>query len=79
MGRESVKSFLRQCIEYAEKSIQRKQKRGDEKEVIQAWETYLEFTTHALKEVDASALAVVQNNEQLLGVFRYVITGKLKT
>ena len=34
---------------------------------------------HALKEVDASALAVVQNNEQLLGVFGYVITGKLKT
>ena len=34
---------------------------------------------HALKEVDASALAVVENNEQLLGVFRYVITGKLKT
>ena len=36
MGRESVKSFLRQCIEYADKSIQRKQKRGDEEEVIQA-------------------------------------------
>ncbi|PQM55435.1 MAG: hypothetical protein CML39_08080 [Rhodobacteraceae bacterium] len=34
---------------------------------------------HALKEVDASALAVVENNEQLLGILRYVITGKLKT
>jgi len=56
MGRESVKLFLRQCIEYAEKSIQRKQKRGDEKEVIQAWETYLEFTAHALKEVEDGEL-----------------------
>ncbi|MDG2354715.1 MAG: YtoQ family protein [Paracoccaceae bacterium] len=34
---------------------------------------------HALKEVDASALAVVENNEQLLGILRYVTTGKLKT
>ncbi len=33
---------------------------------------------HALKEVDASALAVVENNAQLIGVFRYVINGKLK-
>ena len=32
---------------------------------------------HALKEVDASALAVVESNMQLLGVLRYVITGKL--
>ena len=32
---------------------------------------------HALKEVDASALANVKNNRQLLDIFRYVITGKL--
>ena len=32
---------------------------------------------HALKEVDASALATVKNNRELLDVFRYVITGKL--
>ena len=32
---------------------------------------------HALKEVDASALATVKNNIELLDVFRYVITGKL--
>ncbi len=56
MGRESVKSFLRQCIEYADKSIQRKQKRGDEEEVIQAWETYRDFTAHALKEVEDGEL-----------------------
>ncbi len=33
---------------------------------------------HALKEVDASALAVVASNEELLGILRYVSTGKLK-
>ena len=33
---------------------------------------------HALKEVDASALAVVENNDQLLKIFRYVETGVLK-
>ena len=32
---------------------------------------------HALKEVDASALATVKNNTELLAIFRYVITGKL--
>ena len=32
---------------------------------------------HALKEVDASALATVKNNIELLDIFRYVITGKL--
>ena len=32
---------------------------------------------HALKEVDASALATVKNNRELLNIFRYVITGKL--
>ena len=33
---------------------------------------------HALKEVDASALATVKNNRELLDIFRYVITGKLE-
>ena len=32
---------------------------------------------HALKEVDAAALATVKNNRELLDIFRYVITGKL--
>ena len=33
---------------------------------------------HALKEVDASALAIVKNSRELLDIFRYVITGKLE-
>ena len=32
---------------------------------------------HALKEVDASALAIVKSNQELLNIFKYVITGKL--
>ncbi len=32
---------------------------------------------HALKEVDASALAIVKSNRELLDIFRYVIKGKL--
>ena len=30
---------------------------------------------HALKEVDASALAIVKSNQELLNIFKYVITG----
>ena len=32
---------------------------------------------HALKEVDASALAIVKNNQELFNIFKYIITGKL--
>ena len=32
---------------------------------------------HALKEVDAAALAVVKNNEQIVKILNYVINGKL--
>ncbi len=34
---------------------------------------------HALKEVDAAALAVTDNVEQIVGILRYVINGELKT
>jgi len=33
--------------------------------------------THALKEVDAAALATAQHPEEVLGILRYVITGTL--
>ena len=32
---------------------------------------------HALKEVDAAALAVVKNNDQVVKILNYVINGKL--
>ena len=34
---------------------------------------------HALKEVDAAALAVAETPEQVVGVLRYVLTGALPT
>ena len=33
---------------------------------------------HALKEVDAAALAVVKNNDQVVKILNYVINGELK-
>ncbi|MGH1350786.1 MAG: YtoQ family protein [Methyloligellaceae bacterium] len=33
---------------------------------------------HALKEIDAAALAVTENVEQIIGILRYVVTGELK-
>jgi YtoQ family protein len=33
--------------------------------------------THALKEVDAAALAVAETPEQVVGILRYVLTGDL--
>lgn len=32
---------------------------------------------HALKEIDAAALAVAEHPEQVVGILRYVLTGKL--
>ena len=51
-GQQHVIEFLTKCIEYADASIQRKQKRGELDEIPQ-WETYREFTRHALDEIQA--------------------------
>ena len=54
-GQQHVIEFLTKCIEYADASIQRKQKRGELDEIPQ-WETYREFTRHALDEIQAGEL-----------------------
>ena len=54
-GRQHVIDFLTKCIEYADASILRKQARGDTEEIPQ-WETYREFTRHALDEIQAGEL-----------------------
>ena len=54
-GRQHVIEFLEKCIQYANASILRKQNRGDMEEIPQ-WETYLEFTRHALDEIQAGEL-----------------------
>jgi flavin reductase (DIM6/NTAB) family NADH-FMN oxidoreductase RutF len=56
MGHEAVCDFLARCIEYAEDSIVRKQNRGESEQVIGEWQSYREFTTHALKEVRSGVL-----------------------
>ena len=56
MGNEDVCNFLSRCIEYAEDSIARKEKRGESEQVIGEWKTYREFTAHALEEVKNGVL-----------------------
>ena len=54
--RSLVTSFLRKCVTYANDSIKRKRDRGDSEEEIEKWETYRDFTEHALKEVSNGEL-----------------------
>ena len=50
-----VADFLSKCIDYANASIARKQERG-EQELIPAWQTYIEFTQHAIDEINTGKL-----------------------
>ena len=50
-----VADFLTKCIDYANASIQRKMKRGQD-ELIPAWETYIEFTQHSIDEIHTGKL-----------------------
>ena len=54
-GQQHVIDFLTKCIEYADASILRKRNRG-ELDAIPQWETYREFTRHALDEIQAGEL-----------------------
>ena len=51
-----VTSFLRKCVTYANDSIKRKRDRGDSEEEIEKWETYRDFTEHAVMEVSNGEL-----------------------
>ena len=50
-----VADFLRKCVDYANASIARKQARGQD-ELIAAWQTYIEFTQHAIDEIHTGKL-----------------------
>ena len=50
-----VADFLSKCVDYANASIARKQERG-EQELIPAWQTYIEFTQHAIDEINTGKL-----------------------
>ena len=54
--RSLVTSFLRKCVTYADDSIKRKRDRGDSEEEIGKWETYRDFTQHAVMEVSNGEL-----------------------
>ena len=54
--RSLVTSFLRKCVTYADDSIKRKRARGDSEEEIGKWETYRDFTEHAVMEVSNGEL-----------------------
>ena len=54
-GKAHVISFLKKCIDYANASIERKQKRG-ELDDIPKWEAYRDYTAHAVMEVQAGEL-----------------------
>ena len=54
-GKAHVISFLKKCIDYANASIERKQKRGDVEDIAK-WEVYRDYTAHAVMEVEAGEL-----------------------
>jgi len=54
--RSLVTSFLRKCVTYADDSIKRKRDRGDSEEEIVKWQTYRDFTEHAVMEVSNGEL-----------------------
>ena len=66
-GKAHVISFLKKCIEYADASIERKQKRGD-LEDISKWEAYRDYTAHAVMEVENGELdRWFPNQHEMLG------------
>tara|TARA_B100001287_G_scaffold255053_1_gene238900 strand:- start:3237 stop:4010 length:774 start_codon:yes stop_codon:yes gene_type:complete len=56
MSKISVIEFLKKCIEYADASITRKEKRGDDSEIIAEWHAYRNYTQYALEEVEKGDL-----------------------
>ena len=54
--RKLIELFLRRCVTYADASIERKKKRGDDEEVIAKWQSYRDFTEHAAEEVASGDL-----------------------
>lgn len=48
--------FLKKCIDYADSSIERKKKRGDDEEIISEWNSYRNYTQYALEEIEKGDL-----------------------
>ena len=56
MSKIAVCDFLRKCLEYADASIARKEKRGDDSDIISEWHAYRNYTQYALQEVEKGDL-----------------------
>ena len=54
--RELIETFLRRCVTYADASIERKKKRGEDEKIIARWQAYRDFTDHAAEEVASGDL-----------------------
>ena len=54
--RDLVERFLRRCVIYANESLRRKTKRGEEEETIVKWTVDRDFTEHAAEQVAAGDL-----------------------
>mgnify|MGYP001159489674 FL=1 len=62
--RELIETFLRRCVTYADASIERKKKRGDDEEIIAKWQAYRDFTEHAAEEVASGDLDTWLEDDQ---------------
>ena len=54
--KQNVIEFLERCVVYANESIQRKTKRGEDEKEISRWEAYRDFTAYASEEVSRGEL-----------------------
>ncbi len=56
MSRVAITKFLKKCIEYADDSIERKRKRGDNEDIISQWQIYRDYTQYSLEEIEKGDL-----------------------
>ena len=54
--REVILDFLRKCVNYADKSIERKISRSAESHEVENWKSYREFTAFSLSELESGKL-----------------------
>ena len=55
-SKENVIRFLDRCVVYADESIQRKRRRGEDEKEISRWQAYRDFTAYASEEVSSGEL-----------------------
>ncbi len=66
--RRLIELFLRRCVTYADASIERKRKRGEDDEIIAEWLAYRDFTEHTASEVAPGLLYSCQHLGPMRGL-----------